>query len=278
MNLICVDDEKNALINFYCDTKDHETITSIEFFVSPLEAIAYAKANPLDGAFLDMTMPEMDGLALGKELKKIQPNIELVYVTGYGDYALDAFKTGARAYLSKPYTQKELNDALLLLQRLTGGTRAPKPQPEVAQSKVFFKTFGSFDLLIDGIPVHFKNAKAKEMLALLVDRKGSSVTGLQAFTKLWEGREYDRVTSTYVRRTLRALKDQLEELGLSDLLISSRNASSINTANIICDYYEVMKGSRSFGEEYNGYYMSQYYWAEETIALIENKLKALNKP
>lgn len=108
MKLIYVDDEKAALVNYYYDNRKREDIQTQEFFQNPYDAIEYVKANEVNAAFLDITMPEMDGVQLGRELKKINPDIELVYVTGYDEYALEVFKVGGRAYLSKPYTEEEL--------------------------------------------------------------------------------------------------------------------------------------------------------------------------
>lgn len=131
--------------------------------------------------------------------------------------------------------------------------------------------------MMDGVPLLFKNSKAKELLAILVDYRGGSATNNQVFQKLWEEKEYSTSTSTYARRTIRDLKAQLAEFGISDLISSGRNSININSWKFTCDYYEVMQGNVDFAYEYNGYYMTQYYWAEETIPLIESKVNYLKK-
>ncbi len=270
MRVIYVDDEKAALMNFYYDNRKRNDIESQEFFQNPHEALEYAKVHGVDAAFLDITMPEMDGIQLGKELKKVQPSIELVYVTGYDDYALDVFKIGGRAYLSKPYSEEELEATYTLLNKLIASNhendRNDNNQSTIP--KVHMKTFGNFDMICDNVSVVFGNSKSKELLALLVDNRGGSVTNTQIFYKLWEGKEYNNVTSTYVRRTVRALKLQLEEVGMSELLISSRTSQSVNTTLFTCDYYDILNGNMESAKEYRGYYMMQYSWAEETNAVI----------
>lgn len=277
MKLIYVDDEKMALENFRYDTQDRDDVSDVQFFTNPKEALEYVKTHRVDAAFLDITMPEMDGIELAGYLKAAQPDLEIVYVTGYSDYAHQAYKVGGRAYLTKPYLDEELEQTFTLLKKLVGKVSESQPVEEAVMKGVFIRTFVNFDLLIDGLPVVFKNAKAKELLALLVDYRGSSLAGNQIFHKLWEEKEYDATTSTYVRRTLRALKEQLEELGILDILISHRNAHSINPGTFVCDYYETMKGSEVYLHEYNGYYMQQYYWAEESIAIVESKIKSMRK-
>ncbi len=53
------------------------------------------------------------------------------------------------------------------------------------------RTFGYFDLFVDERPVMFKSAKAKELLAVLVDRQGGTVTTDQIIGTLWEDRPND---------------------------------------------------------------------------------------
>ncbi len=275
MKIIYVDDEKNAYKNFQYDVEHRTDITSLVYFQRPLMALEYVKDNSIDVAFLDVTMPEMNGIELAKELKKINPSIEIIYVTGYEEYALEAYKVGGRAFLTKPYTEEELEEVFVLLDKLIDKNEKKPEEAKRPNTRVFMRTFGNFDVLIDGKPVIFKNSKAKELLALLVDRKGGSISSNQIFQKLWEEREYSQLTSTYVRRTVRALMNQLESLGLEDMVGNNRNSLHINVNTFSCDYYEVMKGNTDYKYEYNGYYMTQYYWAEETIAIIENKIRVM---
>ena len=57
---------------------------------------------------------------------------------------------------------------------------------------IFIQTFGNFDVLLDGNPVHFSSAKSKELLAYLVDRQGALVTRVEAFAALYEDENYTR--------------------------------------------------------------------------------------
>lgn len=255
------------------EVQGRASIQDLRCFMDPYDALDYVKGNEVHAAFLDITMPGMDGITLGKKIKEVNPKIEIIYVTGYSDYALESYKIGGRAYLMKPYTDEELNGALELLEKLIIGN--VKQIEQIPQQKVYMKTFGGFDMLVNGNPVAFKNAKAKELLALLIDQKGGSLTSHQIFNYLWEGRNYDAVTSTYVRRALRALHEQLGELGIEEIFIDNRNAKSVDVSKIQCDYYEIMEGDTTHLFEYNGYYMSQYSWAEDTIGIIEGKVMML---
>lgn len=295
MKIICVDDEKNALENFEYFAQNRDDISSVNFFLNPAIAVEYIKTNEVDVAFLDISMPVMSGLELTKELHKINPDIEIVFITGYTEYTLEAFKNKARAYLTKPYTGEELNEVLDLVSNLVkgkkfryhsehikkeGNIKPPEPILRTSTTKnimpaVFVRTFGNFDLLYKGEVVEFKNAKSKELLAFLVDRRGGSITSRYIFTYLWEDKEYNAVTSTYVRRATTALVSTLKDLGIEYIIKNSRNSKSVDVTKFECDYYDIMAGNDTYLFEYNGYYMNEYSWAEETIPIIDAKTRSL---
>ena len=74
-------------------------------------------------------------------------------------------------------------------------------------------TFGNFELFVDGRPITFKQAKCKELLAYLVDRRGSGVARAEAFAILWEDRLYDRPMQKQLDVIIRSLRDTLKEAG-----------------------------------------------------------------
>lgn len=278
MNVIYVDDERSAHVNFYYGLKDRPEIVSSTFFFCAEDALAHTRAHKVDCAFLDINLGgAVTGIALANELKAIQPNIEVVFITGYDEYAREAYRVGGRAYLTKPYTQDELDEVLTMLKRLQKIHQTDEEIAQRPQTHVQMKTFGNFDLLVDARPLPFKNAKAKELLAFLVHQRGGSVSSAQLFLALWEHLEYSSTTSTYVRRTVRALREELSVLGLDDILLCKRNCYSVDTTRFLCDYYELMSGLPSAGDTFNGEYMHQYSWGESTIPLIERKVASAVK-
>ena len=160
MHIIYVDDEKPALDNFWLTVKDFPEIESLHLFQKGEEAIDWVMKNHVDTAFLDMEMQGIHGLELAKKLKEIDKNIRIVFMTAYGQYALQAFSVDAIGYVLKPYTRqdvhKELKKAALIRQR-----------PE---KQVVIQTIPNFVVSVDGIPLFLGRAKPEELLALLVDR------------------------------------------------------------------------------------------------------------
>lgn len=87
----------------------------IAAFTVPAEAVAYAKANPVSLAFLDIEMGRVSGLDVCRELLEANPRTNVVYLTAYREYSLDAWATGACGYLLKPITEDAVRNMLARL-------------------------------------------------------------------------------------------------------------------------------------------------------------------
>ena len=99
MNIICVDDEKPALDNFQLTVKDFPEVDSLHLFQEGKYAVSWVRANHVDVAFLDMEMQSMHGLELARHIKEADPNISIIFVTAFEQYALQAFSADAIGYL-----------------------------------------------------------------------------------------------------------------------------------------------------------------------------------
>ncbi|WP_317855321.1 response regulator [Chakrabartyella piscis] len=276
MKIIYVDDERSAHVNFAFHIKERTDISMIAYFKDCKEPLEYVEMHDVDCAFLDIDLPGGNGIEIAKELKRIQPEMEVVFITSHDEFAREAYKVGGRGYLSKPYSNEELDEIITRVGKLVKRPPSAKEkQYDLEVPHIFAKTFGNFDLLLDGKSVHFKNAKVKELLAFLVDQMGGTASNAQIFFALWEKQEYTKSTSTYVRRTVRSLKEELDGYGIGHILISKRNSICIDVDAIACDYYDLLQGSRFALRHYNGKYMSQYSWGEETIPVIERMAMAL---
>ncbi len=279
MRLIYVDDEKSSIANFEYEIKSRKDVRFCTYFSNGFSALEYAKDNDFDVAFLDIEMPEISGIELAAKINEINPKIVIIFVTAHDKYAFSAYKAGGRAYLLKPYSPDDLEEVFVFLNKMVKNKDIRSDMQE-KKSRIFISTFGRFDIVIDGKPHIFKNAKAKELMALLVDNKGGVLTNVEIFSILWEDKAYNNVTSTYVRRTLRALKEELQSIDSESIVEFNRNSTHINmnlyeSGYIDCDYYRIIYNDVWYARDYNGYYMSQYSWAEETVFLIEKKIKAL---
>jgi len=126
------------------------------------------------------------------------------------------------------------------------------------------KTFGNFDVFIEGKPLVFGRLKAKEAFAYLIDRKGSFVTIAELASILWEEREYDRSMQNQTQVIISSLMKTLRENGIHDIIIKKRNQIAVNKIKINCDYYDYLNWDIAAVNAYKGEYMTNYSWAEMT--------------
>ena len=103
-NIIMVDDSKVILIDGLAVLEEVMPNATITGFIWPQEAIEYAKTNPVAMAVLDIELGSASGLDLCRTLLEINPRTNVVYLTAYPDYALDAWNTGASGFMIKPLT------------------------------------------------------------------------------------------------------------------------------------------------------------------------------
>lgn len=107
-HLLIVDDEKD-LLDLLVERFSRKSYR-VEGYLSPLEALEKGDLAACDVGIFDMKMPGMDGITLLKEVKKQNPFMEVIVLTGHGtiETAIEAMKSGAYDYLTKPYHLQEL--------------------------------------------------------------------------------------------------------------------------------------------------------------------------
>lgn len=255
MRFLAVDDEKimlEQLADMLCHIMPEAEVISCAW---PDDALDIAGREQMDAAFLDIEIGEMTGLELAAGLKKMQPDIHIIFVTGYQEYALDAFALHATGYLLKPVSEEALRRELDFICR--------KP---VRNSRIRVQTFGGFEVYVDGQPVKFARTKAKELLAYLIDRRGASVTTREACAVLFEDDSGSR--TGYFRNILRELKTALQNAGVPEILERSFNSLAVAAEKIDCDYYRFLDGDPAAVNQYQNDYMPSYSWAEPRNATL----------
>ena len=265
MRAICVEDERLLMEDTLAMCRTLSAITEAEGFTSPKEALMWAQAHPVDIALLDIDMPGMNGLELAARIKAISPATAVIFVTGFSEFAKDAFAVRATGYLMKPVTR----DALAKEVEYARSLRLPEPDKD--NSEIVVKTFGSFDVFLRGKPIKFKIAKCKEMLAFLVDRQGGSVTRPELSAALWEDRPYDRKQQKQLDVYVRALKETLAEYGLSRMFEMERGTLRVVPETFSCDAYRFFAGDPAAVNAYRGEYMVSYPWASLTEGFLHSR-------
>lgn len=258
MRAICVEDERLLMEDTLAMCRHLPAIAEAEGFVSPTEALLWVQSHSVDIALLDINMPGMNGLELAARIKAISPATAIIFVTGYSEFAKDAFAVRATGYLMKPITREALAKDVAYALSLRS------PEQDKDNGEIVVKTFGSFDVFLHGRPIKFKIAKCKEILAFLVDRQGGSVTRPEISATLWESRPYDRKQQKQLDVYVRALKETLAEHGISRIFEMERGTLRVVPETFSCDAYRFFAGDPAAVNAYRGEYMSAYSWASLT--------------
>ena len=120
-NVMLVDDEKIVLSGALPVLVEALPEAEIHGFTDPAAATAFAGANRVQLTFLDIEMGRISGLDVCRELLEIDPRMNVIFLTAYREYALDAWETGACGFLVKPLTVEAVRQRLSALRSFTGG-------------------------------------------------------------------------------------------------------------------------------------------------------------
>lgn len=256
MIAVTVDDEHPMLQALTKAVAISPDITAISEFSSCTKALEWVQNNHVDIAFLDISMRGMGGLTLAEKILEAQPECNIVFCTGFSEYALDAFQIHVSGYLLKPITAEAI-------QKEIDHIKGRKTKEKLLQ----VKCFGNFEVFTHGVPLNFKRSKSKELLAVLIDRNGAGVTAKQICTIMWQD-DYDELkTMNYLHQLFFDLRNALKKAGAECLLKQTGYYYSLDTERIDCDYYCFLQtGTPAF----QGEYMVQYSWAEDTCGMLWN--------
>lgn len=256
MKIFAVDDEKIALQGLIASIQKAEPNASVYGFRNVSAAIEQMEKDPCDIAFIDIEMKEMDGVAAAKKLKEFNPNINIIFATGFGSYRDAAFELHASGYLIKPITPEDIRTELDNLRR-----------PVPVQKKLRAITFGNFRIFYGDKHVKFKYQKTMELLAYLIDRRGAMCSNSELMSILFENDTHQK----YYNQLRLDLINTLKSLGCESVVIQSRGMLGISTKELECDYYDYLNGKEELSKLYCGEYMAQYSFAEFTNANLFEK-------
>ena len=253
MKIIALDDEELALEGLMDAIRACAPNAELHGFSYAEDVLVFLRDHSCDVAFLDVEMAGINGVELAEQLKLRNPDVNLIFATGFSGYQGSAFALHASGYLMKPITAEKVKRELDNLRR---------PVPE--EKRIQVQCFGNFEVYLDGIPLEFKYHKTKELLAYLVDRKGALCTNGEIIAKLFG----DDNHNAYLRSLRKDLLDTLETAGCADVITQQRGKLGLVPEAIRCDYYDWCDGKR-MGNAYLGEYMAQYSWSEYTNAALQ---------
>ena len=243
IRIAAVDDELHVLERFERMVLEIKEMELCGLFETGEELLSYLKEHPLDAVFLDIEMPGVNGLQLSDQILTLSETIDIIFVTAYNQYAVEAFELQAMDYILKPLTQERLGKTVKRLLKTKGQVRQ--------SGKPFIQCFGDFEVFVNGQALAWKNSKAKEILAFLIHKKGVPVNWEKIVDAVWP--EYDcEKAQTNFHATTYLLRKRLAEAGISKILESGRGNYRVVTDHVSCDFYqidELIRGNHIYRKE-----------------------------
>ena len=258
MLIFAIDDEPKMLRLLHkalTEALPDAEIMDFPLGTAAVKAIEEQRILP-DVIFSDIQMPGLDGLALAVRIKQLSPYTRIIFVTGYDEYAVEAYRLHASGYIMKPV------DADRVLEEINH-IDPPSSQPS---DRLVIQCFGYFEVFWKGKPLQFGRRQSKELLAFLVDRVGASCTSEEAIAALWEHTDPEDMKNAKqrIRNLINDLKTSLGSIGMGDVLIRQGSRLAIRKELLDCDYFRMLDGDMTAVNEFRGQYMEQYSWAELT--------------
>lgn len=263
MKMILVDDSlvELKLFEIECDGLPNFEIAGM--FQDPMSALDFVKTHrDVDFALLDIDMPVMNGIELAAQLRKLRRDIIIIYVTAHTEFAAEAIRSKADFVVFKPFDREDVLDALQRAQLM-----------QVRQRKRYYANlFDSFNLIADGKTVHFRSAKARELMALLICYRGKAVSIYDIVDRLWDGDAEADVRSVGYRKAIKNLADTLADYDAEQLLDRKRGFCRLRAELMDCDYYAFLRGDKEQIRAFDGVFLPEYPWAEPYIyPMLERK-------
>jgi DNA-binding LytR/AlgR family response regulator len=112
LTILAVDDERTQLVDLARLLRSFPVVEDVECAFDGHDALVKASAHRYDAIFLDVRMPDIDGLELGRVLRRFALPPQLVFVSAYDGAAVDAFELRALDYLRKPVSRRRVEEAL----------------------------------------------------------------------------------------------------------------------------------------------------------------------
>ncbi|MBP2001397.1 two-component SAPR family response regulator [Paenibacillus shirakamiensis] len=229
LRAIIVDDEELSIKRLRHLLLESGKVELCGTFLNPLEACEFVKANTIDAAFLDISMPEISGMKLSGLLHEIDPAINVVFVTGYDNYAVQAFDMSALDYLLKPVNAERIAKTIGKIKKCKRN-EVVKP----ALTALLFNGMKIYKRDKEIEPIKLRSPKTEELFTFLMYK--GTVSRDEIIDTLWHGLEPEKAWKN-LNSTLYYIRKAFNDNSLENCIVAGKNEISINTGSIFCDLY-----------------------------------------
>ena len=225
IRILLSEDDNNLglLLKDYLTAKNYETTLA----VNGLIALHDFKNKSFNLCLIDIMMPEMDGITLAKEIRKINPETPIIFLTAKNqkEDVIEGFVTGAADYVTKPFSLEEL---IYRIEAVLRRTVSNVPVKKADSYNIGNYTFDPLKQLL-----HYKDqtlkltTKESELLELLCLQGSEILERNFALKTIWIDNNYFNARSmdVYITRLRKYLK---KDAGVKILNIHGRGYKLIS--------------------------------------------------
>lgn len=241
---VLVDDEPLALQLMAQKLQTFPNVEVVETFSNPLLLLEQLPVLSFNTAFLDIDMPGMSGLELAERLLEYNPNIHIVFVTAYREYAVEAFEIHSIDYLMKPLLKERLQKTIARIKERLEDSPAAENNP-AEPMRVY--SFPEFIVYCHGELVKWKTAKVKELFAYLLAHHCSHINRDVLIDVLWPDTDYAKA-KVQMHTAISHLRKTLEAMGYTKVLTFTNQSYCLQLYNFFFDAMQIEQLAKSADE------------------------------
>lgn len=227
MRVILVDDESMALDVLESVLSTYSDIDVVKKYINPTKALEEIDNLKVDVIFLDIEMGRVNGLEIANDFLD-KGNIEIVFVTAYSQYAVEAFELNAIDYLLKPIQEKRLRKTIERLREKMQIHCIDGSNDSANKDSIIVKSFGGFEVIdMAGNQLAWRTQKAKELFAYLWFQREKPVPKANIIENIFSDKDIEKAM-THLHTTIYQIRKALEKIGCSNGIIYLNDSYQLN--------------------------------------------------
>lgn len=299
MRAIVIDDEKPAQLHLERLLLSDGRITPVQCFSTARDGLDFLAKERVDVVFLDIGMPEMNGLEAAEYIQQLDNNIRIIFVTAYADHAVEAFELHALDYVLKPVSSARLGKTIdriaawrSAMPEMAAAAEVKEPVSNAAEDDIQLPgllTFKHLDIYRSLKPQATKHkwrtTKSQELFAFLFHHRGEWVSKEILLDKLWADVTLEKGL-THLHTSVYQIRKLLKEWSMTGKLEYNMNRYRLLPGNLVSDveqfeqgvgYAEVtstnVEDLREIMLLYRGDYLEEhdYSWAQSKARELRRK-------
>ncbi|OAA87027.1 response regulator [Clostridium coskatii] len=245
MKVILVDDDKAMILILKRILNKIEGVEIVNTFDSSRDVLEFIKNCNIDMIFLDINIPGENGVGLARKILETSPSTDIVFITSYREYAVEAFDICAFDYIVKP----------ILAERLQRTIRRAFEKRELLTEKASVKEKNISVYLFGGIDVNSKSlgtvkwlsSKSRELFVYLLVKEGWNISKNIIIEDIFQGMPLKNAEN-YLKTAVYQLRKALQPHDSNSLLISSNGTYKLECSDFYVDFMYFREKIKKFNK------------------------------